>query len=257
MRPMRVIYLSILFFCLICFSGKSQTWSLRGGPIGAFYVKKNVSTQDDYGNYLQTIREIHKPMLGGSLGANVQFDIGAKLSIRSGINFSYSGTNLNTYFSVDYKNSNYWYTDYDYIKIRTFSIGVPLLITIPIHKGKAIKYILIGGELKTNILGRQQLDRVYISEHIQYNDQFEPRKITFGNNYNQEMTRFNYMISAGFGVSYDRLSYELLFSHGLNNVINQNADPYETFYEVYQNNWRQVYLGLSIGYTFKDRKNSE
>jgi hypothetical protein len=251
----RTFYLNILLIiCSTHFSCSSQVWSVQGSPTLAYFVKQSVFTENDLGNYIQTNRETHSPIIGGSLGTSFQFNIGKKLSLRTGINLNYSGTNLKTYISVDYKNSNYWWSNYDFIKIRTFSIGLPLSLIVPFHKGKTTKYFLLGGELNTNVLGRYQQDRVYISEHVQYNDQFKPRVISFGQNYDRDMRRFNFMLSVGIGMSHERFNFDILYFHGLFNVNNSNADPYETFIEIYQKNWRPVCFKLCIGYTFKDKK---
>lgn len=238
----------ILLSFFICHSSIAQKWYLRGGPGAAMCVKRNISGSTDMGNYVLTERDIHLPRLRGSLGASVDFKLGAKLGLRTGINLNYRGTKFNTYFSTDYKTSNYWYTSYSFIKIHTLSAGVPLMLTIPIHTGKTKKYILVGGEVDAKFLARSQKDRAYISEHVLSIDQFRPSGLGIGNNYNHILRRINYIASIGMGLEHKRFQYELLFSHGINNMINIGPSPYDVSLDLHNKVWRQTYLGFSVGY---------
>lgn len=254
MRVLSLIILIILFAQSPCFG---QNWSIHGGVVGAYFTKRKVSSENDLGNYIQTDRETHVPMLGGSLGANFQFKIGNRLLLRTGADVNYLGSNLNTYFSVDYTNTNYWYTSYNFDKMRILSAGLPISLMIPFHTGKTSKYFLLGGEVNANIMGWFQQDHVHIAETVQYVEQDRTRRILFGNEYNSDMVRFNYALNAGIGMTVNHISYELLFSHGLKNVVNPNVDPYETFYDMINKSWRQVYFKLSVSYLFGEMSKTE
>lgn len=234
----------VLFALLLnlCFIGNTQELSLRFGPGASMYVKqKTTNNNPSFGDmYEQT----HTPIIGGSFGANIDFDLGEKLSLRTGVNLNYMGTDLNTY--LKYGSESY----YEFIEVRTYSLGVPLLLNIPLHTGKTKKYLIIGGELNTFIKGSYQLDRVAITGDV-ITDQLDPWDISFGYEENDDIKRFSFMLSSGFGLEYNRFQFELLFSHGLNDIVNIKENPYTAGgLDINDQEWRQVYLGLTVGYSF-------
>lgn len=248
---MKLNQIVIILSFFVCHSYTAQQWALRGSMGASMYTKHKVLSTQDMGAYVQTNDEIHTPTMGGNLGVTIDFKLGSKVTLRTGTNFNYMGTNFKNYYSVDYNSIDYWYTEYKFIETRIFSIGIPLLITIPLHTGKTKKYILVGGEMNTNIIGQYQMDRVYISEHVLYNEQDDANFIQFGNKYDDDMKRLNFMVNAGFGIEHKQFQYELIFSHGLNNMINLNADPFETFHHINSRNWRQIFIGFSVGFNLK------
>lgn len=246
------IFFSIAFtFLTIGFSGQAQTWSMQGGVLGAWYVKQYSVSVVDNGTYTRSSREANLPLVGGYLGGAVEVDVSSKVSFRTGLNFTYTGTRLNTYGSVDYNDIDYWYTSYSFITLRTYAVGIPLLLKVPVNLGESKPYFLFGGELNANITGSYHRDWVYLAEHVQYTEEQRQRGIGFGRDYDRDMCRYYAATSAGFGLSYDRFYYELLFTYGLTSIINKNANGYDTFTELYKKDYRPVYLGLTMGYKFK------
>lgn len=240
--------LSLLVVITLCQSTIAQKWTARAGVNESMFVKQNITDIEDKGPYTATDIQSHLPNVGYNVGITVDFPIGSKIAIRTGALFMYQGTNFKRYYSADYHSSNNWWVSYNFNKVRAYSVNIPLLVSIQLHSGKLRKYLLIGGEFNTCLFGSVQRDDVSLSQNFVSIQIKNPRGLSVGKESYQDLTRFNYAVTGGFGFEYNRFQFEAIFSHTLNYVVNQDASSLDSFFGSYHKTWRQANLGLTVGY---------
>jgi hypothetical protein len=136
--------------------------------------------------------------------------LGDKLKLETGFTYTQKG------FQVSEKQNDTRFGQ----RLKLSYVEVPLLLKIIGQNEPGVSpFLVLGGSLSVGVLGQ-----VYNKTSNNLNSDKRYFEMAFGTGYQAELNTFDGIINLGFGFIFQRFQFDVIYSHGLTNILTAKFD---------------------------------